>query len=138
MRIAGACHCGNVSFELDTRVENAEIAPRACACGFCTRHGARTWSDPAGSVTFRLRAGAPLVRYRFGARTADFLVCGRCGVYVGAVVTDGDGLRATVNLRATPLYERPDAAVSYEGETRDERIARRRACWTPGRIEVSG
>jgi hypothetical protein len=138
MRIAGACHCGSLSFELETRVAEADIAPRACTCGFCTRHGARTWSDPAGSVAFRVRAGAPLVRYRFGARTADFLVCGRCGVYVGAVVADGDGLKATVNLRTTPLCERPAAAVSYDGETPDERIARRRARWTPARIEVSG
>jgi hypothetical protein len=138
MRVAGACHCGSIAFELDTRADAAAIAPRACDCSFCTRHGARTYTDADGSVTFRVAAGAPLVRYRFGARTADFLVCGRCGVYVGAVIEDGDALKATVNLRTTPLCELAATAVSYGRETRDERIARRRARWTPARIEVSG
>ena len=66
----------------------------------CRRHAARTTSDPAGRVFFRIREETALVRYRFGLRTADFLVCRNCGVLLGAVLTSPRGQFATLNVRA--------------------------------------
>jgi hypothetical protein len=67
-------------------------------------------------------------------RTADFLLCATCGVYVAAVI-EADGRRyATVNvnvLAAGDTLSQAAEAVTYEGETAAERASRRRARWTP-------
>ena len=53
---------------------------RACGCSFCRAHNTCTTSDPNGSVDI-CAADWSLVRfYRFGTGTADFLICGTCGV----------------------------------------------------------
>jgi hypothetical protein len=137
MRIEGACHCGELSFSLETRRSRAEIEPRACDCAFCTRHGAQCWSDPEGNVEIRVRDGRALQRYRFGCGTADFLVCRRCGVYLGALITDGDAQRATLNLRLTALRDLAATVVSYQSESRAERVTRRLARWTPARLQIT-
>jgi hypothetical protein len=134
MRIEGACHCGNVSFVLETTHAREDIAPRACDCTFCARHAAQCWSDPRGSAVIEVREDALLQRYRFGERTADFLLCRGCGGYAGAMITQGETQRATLNLRLTALRDLPAQPVSYQAETREERIVRRLARWTPARL----
>ena len=98
---------------------------RECQCSFCQKHGACYTSDPSGSVRFVHTDAAALTRYRFGHQTADFVFCGRCGGYLGAV-----------NLRAfDPQPEGLKAAqpMSYDGESTGDRNARRFARWTPFR-----
>lgn len=128
---SGGCHCGALRFSF---ASGAPLAPRACQCGFCRRHGARTLSDPQGLATFAL--GPEAVRYRFATRTTDYLLCGRCGVYVGAVAEIEGALYATLNLNAfdDPRLDLAAAPVSYEGETAAAKAARRRERWTPARI----
>jgi hypothetical protein len=75
-----------------------------------------------------------LIRYRFGRRTADFLICGRCGIYVAAVMQSPRGRFAVINVNV--LEPRPpDLAqptpMDYERETVDNRTARREQRWTP-------
>jgi len=72
--------------------------------------------------------------YRFGSRTADYLICRRCGVYIGAVCETGSGLRAVINtnaLRDRAAFIAVPASPDYEGETTEARLARRAANWTP-------
>ena len=132
---SGRCHCGNVevTFETDTAPERLTV--RACACSFCRRHGVRTVSDPEGRARIAVHDPAKLSRYRFGLRTADFLVCRECGVYVGAVFTDGDGAAYTVlninAFEAPGAFPQEPAVVDYGREAEAERRARRRAKWTP-------
>jgi hypothetical protein len=128
---AGQCHCGALRFAFETA---KLLAPRACQCGFCRRHGARTVSDPAGSATLAL--GAETIRYRFGTGTTDFLICGRCGVYVGAAADLGGRLYVTLNLNAfdDPRLDLDGAPVSYDGEEAAAKAERRRAKWTPARL----
>ena len=131
MTHAGGCHCGAVRFTFDS---DKPLAPRACQCGFCRRHGARSVSDPDGSVTLSIGPGT--LRYRFGLGITDFLICGRCGSYVAALA-ELDGRRfAVLNLNAfdDPHPALTAAAFSYEGETAESRSARRRARWTPARL----
>ena len=137
MRVDGACHCGQLSFTLETRRSRAEIEPRACDCAFCVRHGAQCWSDPDGRVEITVRDESALQRYRFGQETADFLLCRRCGGYLGALITAGEMQRATLNLRLTALRDLSAAVVSYQSETREERVARRLARWTPARLRIT-
>jgi len=84
---------------------------------FCRAHGASTVSDPNGHLTIRIAEPDSARRYRFGLKTADFLICTRCGVYVAAVLPDPGGAVAIVN------------ANTFEGGS--PRRARRRADWTP-------
>ena len=130
----GACHCGAVAFEYRTARPPDEWSVRACQCSFCLKHGACYTSDPAGSVRFAHEDAAAVARYRFGQETADFIFCGRCGGYLGAVTEEGGQALMVLNLRALdPQPEGLPAAepMSYEGETRGDRATRRASRWTP-------
>ena len=138
-RLTGRCHCGNIELALETSVRPEELSLRACTCSFCRRHGARTTSDPGGRVVVTVHHPEQLLCYRFGLRTADFLVCARCGIYVAGVVHEGSGCFATVNVNALDAVDRftqPATPVTYEGESAAERAARRKARWTPAVIVV--
>jgi len=126
----GQCHCGAIRIEFET---DNPLAPRACQCGFCRRHGARTVSDPAGSAV--VTAGPDGLRYRFGSKTTDFLICGRCGVYACAIAEIDGAHYATLNLNAfdDPRPDLAAAPVCYDGEAAGAKADRRRACWTPVR-----
>jgi hypothetical protein len=129
----GRCHCGAIGFAFRTSQPPARWTVRACQCSFCRAHGARTVSDPTGSVTFRFTELAKLRRYRFGTKSSDFLVCGDCGVYLAALVTSGDGQFATLNVNAIrgPLDVPEAVPVCYEGESMEQRRSRRAQRWTP-------
>ena len=130
----GGCHCGVIRWCFVTRIVPSEWIVRSCQCSFCRAHGARCTSDPAGTVEYSVSDQGALLRYRFGLKTADFLVCTKCGVYVGAVIDGPAGMFTTLNLNSmkTPVEGLPDAAlVSYESEDTQDRIERRRSRWTP-------
>lgn len=132
-RFAGSCHCGNLEVSFATS-RAQDLVVRSCACSFCRRHGARCVSDPAGAVRILVHDPALLLRYRFGLRTADFLVCRRCGVYLGAVMAAGDRAVATINVNTFDPphpFERAGVPMDYGGESEPERRARRATGWTP-------
>ena len=135
---AGQCHCGALGVSFSSARRADQLPVRACACSFCRRHGALSTSDPAGTLEFIAHDASVLVRYRFGLGTADFWVCARCGVYLGAVM---DGAYGIVNVRA--LDERDaftcqPAPFDYDGETALQRRARRVERWTPAVIRSAG
>jgi hypothetical protein len=137
MTHAGGCHCGNLRYALETALALAELPLRACQCAFCKAHGARSTSDPAGAIRFTVREPARLTRYRFGLRTADFLVCARCGVYVGALMRDGDAAWAIVNantLDDAAQLTQAAAPMDYGAEDAARRLARRRQRWSPASL----
>ena len=135
----GRCHCGAVGFVFRTALLPSQWAVRACQCSFCRTHGARTVTDPSGSVTFRFADPAKARRYRFGTQSSDFLICGDCGVYLAALIASGKGQFATLNVNAIRgLPDVPQAVpVSYDGESVEQRTARREQRWTPV-VEHSG
>ena len=105
-----------------------------CQCSFCRGHGIRLTSDPAGQVHFRFIHPQYLRRYRFGLRTADFVICKECGTCVGAVLLSGRGAQAAINvntLREAPSDLPSGKPVSYDGESIEGRRARRIESWTP-------
>jgi hypothetical protein len=88
-------------------------------------------SDPDGTATLAF-AGDP-IRYLFGAGTADYLICPRCGGYVGAMAElEGQPL-VTLNLNCfdDPRLELDGEPVCYDGESLETKAARRRMRWTP-------
>jgi hypothetical protein len=138
MEHRGSCHCGAVRLSYRSAVPPGEAEVRACQCSFCRRHGSRAISDPGGSVTIEAEAQA-LNRYRFGLGTADYFLCARCGVYVAAVMTEGERAWSVVIVNAlddAENFTRPAQPMVYDAEDEPARRARRRAKWTPTTVRV--
>lgn len=130
----GACHCGNIRLTFATETPPEAVRVRECACAFCRKHGVRSITDSKGRVSLRMDNEGEVRRYRFALKTADYLVCGNCGVYVAAVLDLEQERFASVNLNVleqSGAFTRRPLTISYEGETSEQRIARRRAKWTP-------
>jgi hypothetical protein len=130
----GGCHCGVIRWTFRTILEPSEWVVRSCQCSFCRAHGARCTSDPAGTVDFFAPDHDALSHYRFGLKSADFLVCTKCGVYVGAMIKSSAGAFATLNLNSMKSSVKgvPESTpVFYDSEEREDRIARRLSLWTP-------
>jgi hypothetical protein len=130
----GSCHCGAIGFAFSTALPVVQWSVRACQCRFCRAHGAVTTSDPSGRLAFRVHQRDSVQRYRFGLKTADFLVCGRCGVYVGAQIETVRGAFGIINTLALTPHptELPAAlAADYDAEGPSERLGRREQRWTP-------
>ena len=133
-KFAGGCHCGNVTFTFEASQPLKTLGLRADQCSFCRAHGARNTSDPNGTISISVRNAGALLRYRFGLETADFLICRRCGVYIGALMEDEGDSWFTVNVNAfrrPPRDDFPLAPVDYDAEGAAARIARRKELWTP-------
>jgi hypothetical protein len=129
----GSCHCGRVRAAF--RASSPDLQVRACQCGFCRRHGAKSVSDTDGFA--EIISDGPLVRYHFGLMSSDYLLCPVCGVYVASAL-EADGItRVSLNaagLAMAPWVDRDAVPVDYRGETLHERLDRRRAMWTPARL----
>jgi len=128
--IRGACHCGNIAFELDWPGD--EIAARACDCSFCMKHGGVWTSNPKAALRLTIAEPSAVSRYSFGTRTADFHVCGRCGI-VPVVTSRIDGRDyAVVSVNAFDGVDPSRlsrAPVSFDGEDEAGRLARRKRNW---------
>jgi hypothetical protein len=130
----GGCHCGNLRLTLRLSRPPQEVRPRACGCSFCRAHATRTTSDPLGAAEIWARDWDLVELYQFGSRSADFLVCRRCGVYIGAVCSTEAGTWAVINTNS--LADRASftgavAPVDHDGEATEDRMTRRTSNWTP-------
>ena len=127
------CHCGVLTARYRTAIATAAWPVRACQCSFCRSHGALATSDPKGSLEFRSTDPALVQRYRFGGRTADFLVCRECGTYVGVQMMSDKGRFGVLNvLTLRPLLSLAAAEpMDYGTESPEARRLRREARWTP-------
>ena len=130
----GSCHCGALGFSFQTALPVAKWSVRACQCGFCRTHGALTTSDPGGRLIFHVSDVDLLERYRFSLKTADFLLCKRCGVYVGAQIETAHVAFGTINtltMMPVPVGLPVAALADYSSESSNERVERREKRWTP-------
>jgi hypothetical protein len=130
----GGCHCGNLAYVFEATADLAALGLRACQCSFCRAHNARNTSDPRGTVRIRVRDASQLNRYRFGLKTADFLICRTCGVYIGALLGENGKSWITVNVNTLLPPPGPEAVLAphdFSAENTASRIDRRKAKWTP-------
>jgi hypothetical protein len=100
-------------------------------------HGTRTVSDPDGSFEMWARDWSLVEPYRFGTKTADYLICRKCGAYIAAVCETPSGTRAVVNINCfddRAEYSQPPYGTDYEGEISEARLSRRAAKWMPAII----
>jgi len=135
---SGGCHCGNVRLTFETALDPSQVEIRACQCSFCVKHGSQAAADPDGRLTISVKDRARLRHYQFGLRTADYLICRDCGVYVAAIAGDDADARAIVIVNALDdqkPFDREPTPVDFDRESREQRQARRRARWMP--VEMS-
>ena len=82
---------------------------------------------------------AAISRYRFGLALADFLMCGRCGVFVAAYEPGPPG-RAVINVETlddAAAFGPPTAQFAdYDREDVAARTARRARAWSPASVRV--
>ena len=130
----GQCFCGSIGYEYQTAIAAGEWSIRACQCAFCRAHNALSTSDPAGTLRFHAANPDNLQRYRFAMRTADFLLCRECGVYIGAVIETDLGRFGIINthsLKVTPADIAAVEPMTYDSEDKQGRVGRREERWTP-------
>jgi hypothetical protein len=130
----GGCHCGAIRMTYRSARPAAEHTLRACQCRFCSKHASRAVSDPDGLVQITILDGMKMSPYRFGFATADYIVCRECGVYVAAVMTEGERSWSVTIVNAledAADFTGPVVPVDFSAEEKEERLARRRAGWTP-------
>jgi hypothetical protein len=93
-----------------------------------------TTSDPAGTLEFFEHTPGALNRYRFARRTADYLICRNCGIYLGAIFASARGRFGIINVNTMqnrPAGVPPPEVKDYGIETAEQRAARREQRWTP-------
>lgn len=133
----GSCHCGGLAIEYTTALQPVDWPLRECQCSFCRKHAMLSTSDPNGEALLIVRDPASLRRYRFATEVTDFIICARCGVYIGATVMNDGWI--VINARtmncASDLIARHAGPRVFEHESADERIARRVRTWSRCRIE---
>jgi hypothetical protein len=129
----GRCHCGAIGYTLRTMKPPAQWTIRACQCSFCRSHGARTTADPAAAVTLHLTEPSRLIRYRFASQSLEFLLCGACGCYIGAMHTSARGRFATlnVNVMQPPPQVQPALPFVPDDTPLADKQAGREKRWTP-------
>jgi hypothetical protein len=133
----GGCHCGNLRLTLRLSQAPEDVRLRACGCSFCRAHNTRTVSDPRGAVDISADDWALVELYRFGTGTAEFVICKRCGVYIGAMGETAAGMRAVINtncLDDRAAFTTQPNPTDHEGEATEDRLARRAANWTPATL----
>ena len=128
------CQCGALTARYETAQLIARWNVRACQCSFCRAHQALSVSDPDGVLEFRISQPERLQRYRFGTSITEYLICGQCGVYIGARLAREHGNFGIINARALvpiPLQLPAATPMNYAAESIDDKRTRRSARWTP-------
>lgn len=133
MTMRGSCHCGRLRVEFSTYQDAASIAPRACDCSFCRKHGAAYISDPAGRMSVTESEPGATREYRQGSNAARFLLCSHCGVLVAVVYEHEGRIYGVANTRcldedagfASPVPASPQALAP------DEKVSRWLELWIP-------
>jgi hypothetical protein len=131
---AGGCHCGNIHVALRLSKPPEQNPVRTCTCSFCRSHDPRMISDPAGLLEISADDWSLVEFYRFGTRTADFVICHRCGVFIASISDLETAPCAVVNVNC--LDDRASFTASatmheFQGETLEARTSRRAANWMP-------
>ena len=85
-------------------------------------------------MNFVVQDGNTIIRYRFATKTAEFLICAQCGIYVGAQMEEEGRYYAVANLRAFDAngeFAQRAQPMDYSGENSRARRTRRASRWTP-------
>ena len=75
-KLQGSCHCGSVTYEIDTEITMGLM----CDCSICSRKG--VIMGAAEPEDFTLLTGEDsLTLYQFNSQVAKHYFCNKCGIY---------------------------------------------------------
>lgn len=137
---SGGCHCGNIHVLLQLSKPPEENSVRTCTCSFCRSHAPRMISDPTGALEVSADDWSLVELYRFGTRTADFIICRRCGVFIAVISNLKTAPRAVVNVNCLDdraRFTAPATLHEFQGETLEARTSRRAVNWMPAVVRTS-
>ncbi len=131
--LQGSCHCGQLHLEFSIGQDPATIAPRACDCSFCQKHGAAYISDPAGRLTVAESRPGTLREYQQGSNTAQFLICGNCGVLVAVIFRHNSRIYGAANASCLdgPTGLGKPVPASPQSLSPEEKVSRWLKLWVP-------
>ena len=89
---------------------------------------------PDGRFDLQIADASQAIPYRFGTKTADFHICLTCGVLPIVTCMIEGGQYAVVNANTFDDVDRSqlvETETDFDGETTDNRLARRQRNWTP-------
>jgi len=129
--VSGGCHCGNILVELELSRPANTYNPRACDCTFCRKHGAAYISDPQGRLDIRIKSEGDSRFYRQGSGTAECLLCGVCGVLVGALYRENNRIYAAINAQVVdaPTAFGAEQTASPKALAQPDKVNRWRDIW---------
>lgn len=128
--LKGGCHCGNITFDLSW--SNDVIQARQCSCTFCRKHNASWTSHVDSELVITTNNPSHLSKYLFGTKTAEFYICGMCGVPPVALSRIDGRDYAVVNISTIDNLENINVTKSgtnFDGEGTDDRLERRKRNW---------
>lgn len=112
MKIDGACHCGDITYEAELDPNRVGI----CHCTDCQTLSASAFRTIAAveGPSFKILTGTPREYVKTGdsgnRRVQAF--CPNCGT--GLYATNADGARPTYNVRVGTVRQRAQLAPRYE------------------------
>ena len=95
-------------------------------------------SDPEGLLELSADDWLLVEFYRFGTRTADFVICRRCGVFIAAISDLPTKPYAVVNVNCLDdraLFTAQAEMHEFQDETLEARTSRRMANWMPAVVQ---
>ncbi len=129
-----SCKCGSLGYCFSTAIPPSQWKVRKCICSFCSSQRNHLHvSDPLGQVSYQISTLANLHRHQFSTKTADFLTCSNCNIYLGAIMSVQGRSFAVLNAEIIdlPMILTKPILVSFDGETARQRVRRRTERWTP-------
>jgi hypothetical protein len=130
--IDGKCYCGNIAFVLNWPGGPSDVIARKCSCLFCIKHGGVWTANPDAKLSIVLQRAGVVSKFAFETETATFYVCTRCGVVPIVTSEIANRLYAVVNVNTFEnfdLMRLRQQTVSFDGEDRQSRLARRQRNW---------
>lgn len=74
MLYKGACHCGNIAFEVEGELDQVV----QCNCSICSKRGSLHWFVPRSRLRL-LTPAAAMTTYTFNAHKIKHRFCPKCG-----------------------------------------------------------
>ncbi len=103
----GSCHCGAVTFTVDTVIEKVI----ECNCTHCARKGLILTFAPRAQFTL-ITGENNLTEYRFNKERIAHQFCKTCGVQTFAFAANKDGQpTASINIRCLPDVDRDTLTI---------------------------
>jgi hypothetical protein len=126
-----------MAYTLEWPSDEGPRAGRYCTCSFCTKHNNNYLSHPDAVLDLTIADTEKLNRYSFATGTAQFLICLECGVMPVVLGHQNGELQGVVNANTLENFKLPEAStpVTYDGESIDLRLERRKKTWI-GRVTV--